>query len=56
VTSAGGFIFVQPSFEYPLNRKQNYIHLATYSGGSLLLNEDKKPSSMTPGDGFFFAY
>ncbi len=35
-------LFVQRAFEHPLNRKiKTGIHLASFRGGSLLLNEDK---------------
>ncbi len=39
--------FIQRAFEHPLISKPKRIHLATYGGGSLLLNEDKEREQCT---------
>ncbi|GIN92506.1 hypothetical protein J6TS1_29760 [Siminovitchia terrae] len=42
MTSAGGFDFIQPGFEPPLNGIPIGIHLTTYRSGRLLLNKVKQ--------------
>gem|GEM_PF-2420306 len=42
VASAGGFNFIQPGFEPPLNGIPICIHLTTYRSGRFLLDEVKE--------------